>query len=208
MTDSNTDEPSPRVAGISPLASVAGVGTVDARILDADNGVVSLGGANDSAAFSFASWTSTGYTTRYYTLRVELSEIPSDKPSTLEVTLPLGMAFQYTNITTFLNTQPQFKSDLAESPAASYAHAGLTSEGGYTFPNGSYTFTLAIGTKGTTVDIPISFDPSVVTDHITNAVQVKLTNSAGSAEDFLEEAVIDYPKGLSQGYHADANRLY
>ncbi|MCL2331893.1 MAG: hypothetical protein FWC54_00150, partial [Actinomycetia bacterium] len=165
-------------------STAAGVGTINASITDADNGAVSLSGTNDLAQMSWASLTN--HIANIYTLKISVTNMPTTTTNTLSVALPLGMVYKYPELSTYLAQAGQFANDVNVAASTKTA-VGLSSADGYDFLNGTFNFVLNRGVQATTVYIPISFDTKINTDTITNAITVKLSNSAGAISDVLEK---------------------
>ena len=190
-------------AGIMPLPSGT-PGTMAATIVD-DNGTVNLNGSgdNDTAVMSYQQ--TQNHVTTNYNLAIQLTGLDPSAENIITVTLPHGMKFPYTNIDTFLNTTGQFKSDVLN---AAYSHAGYATLGDYTFPNGTYTFTLKPGVSATSVSIPITFDPTIQTDTITNAVEVTLSDGTNSVTQVLEKVTRPIDPGIAIDTHTIYHGTY
>lgn len=171
-----TEAPQTQEGEISPLAGAPG--TIAASIT-ADNGTIDLSGTSDVAVMSYQQ--RANHVPYLYDLTIMLTDLSPSATNTLTITLPRGMKFQYTNISTFLAQAGQFALDVDSS---SYTNGGTF--GGATLPNGTYTFTLKQGVQATTLVVPISFTPIVQTDTITNAARVTLSDGSLSVSETLE----------------------
>ncbi|MCL2655750.1 MAG: hypothetical protein FWD65_08725, partial [Coriobacteriia bacterium] len=185
---------------IAPMAAqqanatttTAGVGTVNASITNADNGSVAFDGSDGKASTAQMSWSQViNHIANVYNLQIILSDLPTDKANTLEVTLPLGMCYQYTTTAAYLAQAGQFANDVASS---NYTRTPTISD--YTSYNGTFSFTLKAGVQATTATIPIQFDPSINTDTITNAAKVTLSNETGSVAETLKQVTRTTDTGL------------
>jgi len=192
--------------GIDPLfTTVPGVGTVNASITDADNGVVEFDGSDGKNSTAEMSWSQiTNHISNVYNLRVDLTDMPSDQTNILTVTLPLGMRFQQTNIANYIAQAGQFANDVASS---SYTR-GTSPAAGFTAYYGTYSFTLKPGVQASTANIPIQFDSAVNTDTITNAITIKLSNSTGTVSEVLSKVARDVDTGIKLIPGATTNAFF
>ncbi|MCL2827076.1 MAG: hypothetical protein FWD72_06710, partial [Eggerthellaceae bacterium] len=179
--------------GIEPLTTtIAGVGTINASVTNADNGVVAFDGSDGNSSTVQMGYSQIfNHVSNIYIVKVDLVGMPSDQTNTLTVTLPLGMAFQYTTTASYLAQAGQFANDVASS---SYTR-GTSPIAGNSFSNGTFTFTLKSGVAATTAYVPVMFDNAVNTDTITNAVKVTLTNGSGSVSETLAKVTRETDTG-------------
>jgi len=119
--------------------------------------------------------------------------MPADKVNTVEVTLPLSVAFQYTTTDSYLAWAGQFANDVGSS---NYARNGGATVDAYSSANGTFSFTLKPGVQATTLYIPIQFDRSINTDTVTNAVIVRLFNSDGEVSEVLGKVIHEADTGM------------
>ncbi len=176
---------------ITPLATAPG--TINASIIDDSGLPIDLNGSADVALMSYQQ--QQNHITKYYNLRIELTDLAPSLSNTLTIALPVGMKFYYTNITNFLSQAGQFALDVASS---SFTRTAPNIDG-YVFPNGTYSFTLKTGVAATTVSIPLSFDPTVNTTTITNAAQVTLSDGTATASQTLEQVTRQTDKTIMFG---------
>lgn len=173
-------------------------GTITAEI-EADNGTISLNGGADEAQMSYAQQQAHAY--RWYNLKVVLEDLDPSKTNTFKLEVPRGMTLG--NIDTYLEQDAQFASTVASSSREEGGNLG-----GYTFPSGSYTFTLKPGVVATTANIPITFDRSIQTNTITNAVQITISDGSNTTSESLETVKRPVASGLTLPGHPHSGSYF
>jgi uncharacterized repeat protein (TIGR02543 family) len=148
------------------------------------NGVNFTDGAADVAVIGY-----NGPSPKQYTVRFTLTNLPTTTAKTLEITLPIGMAWINSGYSgTVVEMVSGTPSKTATSPA---------SDMGYDFLGGAYTYNILSTTSAVTIDAVISADLAVWTNQISNAITATLTANSNTETATLETVNISNPSGVT-----------
>ncbi len=167
---------------IGPLATTM----LTAQIHD-DTGWKSItDNTGDTAHISY-----NGAISKIYDVEISLARMPEGQTKVLEVSLPVGMAWNYDGYS------GNIPGRLTGPPVMDRSTLDPVSDAGYSFQGGTNTYTINENTTGLTLEIRIAADTRVAATHIANALTATLTVGTTVESVALDTMIIDFTPSVT-----------